>query len=151
MLTFAFKLFNILFQTPGKPFAQVISSNSVKLNWKKSIDNVEFYQIRYKCLNDESWKIVRTDSSQNRQTIHGLMGNTNYTFQVRGLVGDFEGPYGPASDNILTKESNKARLLRHSQFLCEASPSKYQLPLEENRSARNENARIREMILGTVL
>lgn len=143
MLPFAFKLFNIIFQTPGKPFAQVISSNSVKLNRKKSIDNV-----RYKCLNDESWKIVRTDSNQNRQTIHGLMGNTNYTFQVRGLDGDFEGPYGSASDNILTKESKKERILRHSQLLCEASPSKFHIPMEENRSARNENARIRQMIIG---
>lgn len=150
-INFCIQIIQCPFQTPGKPFAHVIRSNSVELNWATSIDNVDYYQIRYKCLNNESWTIVRTDSNHNRQTIHGLMENTNYTFQVRGLIGDFEGPYGPASDNILTKESKKARLFGYSQVHCEASPSSYHIPLEENRSARNENAKIKQMILGTVL
>lgn len=78
------------------------------------------------------------------------MTTTEYMFQVRGVFGDVEGPYSPVSDNIATKESWATQILGFCKLLQQGSPSKYLLPAEENMKARNENARTKELIFGTI-
>lgn len=80
------------------------------------------------------------------------MANTEYSFQIRGVFGDQEGQYGPINDDIRTKQSLATTLLDFTVLLDDStSPSKYQLPVEENKNARNENARTRQLILGSNL
>lgn len=128
-----------------------INSNSLKLIWEKSVENVTYYQVRYKCSNkEEKWKFTETDSSQNFLVITGLMATTEYIFQVRGVFGDFEGPYSPVSENIATKESLATQLLGISTLLKKGDPSIYLLPAEENIKARNEIAKTKQLIFGTI-
>lgn len=77
------------------------------------------------------------------------MAKTEYTFQVRGVFEDVDGPYSPVSDSIMTRESLATHILGFCKILKDAHPSKYLLPAEENIKARNENARTRQLIFGT--
>lgn len=79
------------------------------------------------------------------------MAKTEYMFQVRGVFEDVEGPYSPVSDIIETRESLATHILGFCKMLKDARPSKYLLPAEENIKARNENARTRQLIFGTIL
>lgn len=128
-----------------------IKSNSLKLIWEKSVENVTYYQVRYKCSNKEDkWKFIETDSSQNFLVITGLMATTEYMFQVRGVFGYLEGPYSPVSDIIATKESLATQILGFCELMKQGDPSIYLLPAEENIKARNENARTKQLIFGTI-
>ncbi|XP_078317759.1 uncharacterized protein LOC144620557 [Crassostrea virginica] len=77
------------------------------------------------------------------------MAHTKYIFQVRGVFGDQEGPYGPHSDAIETQKSAGTTLLELCQRLDHNSPSKYMLPIKENKGARSKQARTRQLYLGT--
>lgn len=122
------------------------------LVWEKSVENVTHYQVRYKCSNKvEKWKFTETDSNQNCLVITGLMAKTEYTFQVRGVFEDVEGPYGQVSDSIETSESLATNLLDFCECLTNGHPSKYRLPAEENSKARNEIARTKQLVFGTIL
>lgn len=77
------------------------------------------------------------------------MAITKYIFQVRGIFGDQEGPFGKINENIETTKSLATVLLDFSQLQNKTySPSIYLLPVEENRNARNKSARTRQLILG---
>lgn len=82
-------------------------------------------------------------------TITGLMAYTKYVFQVRGIFGDQEGPYGPVSEDIETTKSLATTLLDfsvlQSKTIC---PPVYLLPVQENANARNTTARTRMLTLG---
>lgn len=128
-----------------------INSNSLKLVWEKPVENVNYYQVRYKCSEkEEKWKFTETDTSQNFLVITGLMATTEYVFQVRGMFGDVEGPYSPVSDNNTTKESLATQILGNCKPLKNGNPSKYLLPAEENMKARNEHAMTKQLIFGTI-
>lgn len=141
----------LYFQTPGKPVCTEINSNSLKMVWEKSDENATHYQVRYKCSNqEEKWKFTETDSDQNFLVITGLKATTEYTFQVRGVFGDLEGPYSPLSDNIATNKSLATQILGSCKLLKRGHPSIYLLPTEENIKARNENAKTRQLIFGNI-
>ena len=96
-------------------------------------------------------KILETKAEENYSTITGLISNTEYTFQIRGVFGDQEGPYGPINDKIKTKKSLGSTMLDFCVLLDDSKkPLKYNLPAVENKSARNENARSRQFILGKI-
>lgn len=98
------------------------------------------------------WKFIETDSKKNRITITGLMANTKYIFQVRGMFGDQEGPFGPVNESIETVKSLATTLLDFSKIQDKTgNPKKYLLPMEENRNARNTSARTRQLILGRLI
>lgn len=119
--------------------------------WKKSEQNVTYYQVRYKCSNkEEKWKLTETDTSQNVLFITGLMPTTDYMFQVRGMFEDVEGPYSPVSDTITTKESLATQISGSCVLLEKGNPSKYLLPAKENMKARNENAMTKQLIFGII-
>ncbi|XP_062611155.1 uncharacterized protein LOC134273000 [Saccostrea cucullata] len=134
---------------PGKPKSLKIKSDVMELCWEKPSEKVDHYQIRYKSLNDkEKWKFVETDSDENHVTITGLMANTQYIFQVRGIFGDEEGRYGPVNEDLSTTKSLATMMLESSILVNKNDPSKYQLPVQENQRARNPQARTRQLFLG---
>lgn len=138
------------FKYPGKPKATDIKSDSIRLFWNKSVKQADHYQIRFKTKDGYiKWKITETDSDENNIMITGLMTNKNYLFQVRGIFGDQEGPYGPVSEDICTTKSLATTLLDFSVLQRNTEcPPIYFLPVEENKSARSTTARIRMLTLG---
>lgn len=140
----------MLLQSPGKPLSTKINSDSVTLIWEKSLESVNHYQVRYKTKNENAkWKSIETDSDENHITVSGLMANTEYIFQVRGIFGDQEGPFGLVNEKIKTKKSLATTLLGNSQLQSDdICPFKYLLPVTENKNARNKIARTRQLILG---
>lgn len=137
------------FQSPGQPCLQEVRSSSINLFWEKSAENVDHYQIRYKCLDESAkWKFFETDSNQNSVTLSGLMANKEYIFQVRGIFGDLEGPYGPESKSIRTKKSLATDLLHLSKRSTNSNPQKFIPPTEEISTARNPSAKTRQLIIG---
>lgn len=95
------------------------------------------------------WKITETDSDENNIIITGLMANKNYIFQVRGIFGDQEGPYGPVTEDIETTTSLATTLLGFSVLQNSTNcPPVYLLPVQENENARNTSARTRQLTLG---
>lgn len=69
-------------------------------------NRINHYQIRFKAKNGNlEWKFTDTDSDENNVNISGLMAHTKYIFQVGGIFGEQEGPYGPANEDIETKMS----------------------------------------------
>lgn len=136
-------------KTPGKPMALKILSDVVELFWIKPEETVDYYQIRYKSKGgQEKWKFAETDADYNQITIAGLMANTVYVFQVRGVFQDQEGGYGPANDTVKTEESLATCLLKLSLLVDDGNPPKYQLVTEELKQSRNCSAKTRKLILG---
>lgn len=77
------------------------------------------------------------------------MAHTKYIFQVRGIFGEQEGPYGPANEDIETKMSLATTFLDFSILENNTDcPPKYLLPVQENENARNTSARTRQLTLG---
>lgn len=142
----------LVFKVPGKPQKENIRSDSVSLLWKKPHEETGQFQVRFKVKDEKSgWKFAETNVVGNCTIITGLMADTEYVFQVRGLFGDQEGPYGPVSDCIKTKKSLATTLLNFCvKPDSKMVPLRYQLPVEENINARNESARTRQLILGMI-
>lgn len=119
------------------------------LFWEKPSENCDFFHIRYKPNNGHSaWKLIQTKGPENYVVIKGLMADSVYIFQARGVFQDEEGPYGPLSDDIKTKKSVATTLLHSCQRLSDEIPLKYLLPVKEKKSARNNVARTRQLVLG---
>lgn len=117
--------------------------------WSQSGVNVDYYQIRYKSRNgQEKWKIVETEDDQNQITITGLMANTKYVFQVRGVFQDQEGRYGCENDEIQTTESLATHLKKSSIQVADGNPPTYQLSTEEIKYSRNDLAKTKQVVLG---
>lgn len=126
-----------------------IKPDSVVLFWEKSEEKVDYYQIRFKSKGgQEKWKFAVTDVDQNQLTINGLMADTTYIFQVRGVFNDQEGRYGPANDAVKTNKSLATYMLNFSVRLTDMNPPKYQLFAKELKQSRNYVAKTRTVILG---
>ena len=97
---------------------------------------------------ESKWKCIENDNNCNFITIEKLMPETVYVFQVRGKIDDFEGPFGPISDDITTLESPSAGMLKDCWRISGNSPKIYHLPLKENRDARNNETRTKQLIMG---
>lgn len=123
------------------------------MRWKKCPESVNQYQIRYKTKTENAkWKFIETDSDENQITITGLMANTKYIFQVRGIFGDQEGPFSPVNESIETMKSLAIALLDFSKIQNKTgNPSIYLLPVQENKHARNKSARTRQLVLGRLI
>lgn len=148
-----FKISKHVFQGPGKPQKENIKSDSVSLIWKKPHEETDQFQIRFKVKDEKSkWKFAESIVAGNYTTVTGLMADTEYVFQVRGLFEDQEGPYSPVSDIIKTKKSLATTLLNFcgKPENSKTFPLRYQLPLDENLNARNESARTRQFLLGII-
>lgn len=137
-------------QVPGKPHASNIKSDSISLTWDKAGDEIDHFQIRYKSENEDSrWKFFESYVRENKVVINGLMADTEYRFQVRGIYKDQEEPYGPISDVIKTQESLATKILEScGPSIAKSFPPKYILPLQENRMSRDNVARTRQFTLG---
>lgn len=130
--------------------SNLILSHCFGRNLVKVLISIRFGIKRAK--KNAKWKFIETDSDENHITVSGLMANTKYIFQVRGIFGDQEGPFGPVNENIKTKKSLATCLLDFSQLQNNSnSPSIHLLPVEENRNARNKSARTRQLIHGTLI
>lgn len=120
------------------------------MTWETSKKDVDNYQIRCKRLDGEAkWIFFETHSNQNYITISGLLADKQYKFQVRGIFGDDEGPYGPASEIVCTQKSLAANLLESStKQSTDFIPEQYIPPTKENCKARNPTAKTRQLIIG---
>lgn len=128
-----------------------IQPDFVEISWRKSTGIVDYYLIRYKSTGGlEKWKFVQTDSDNNRITITGLMADTRYTFQVRRIFKDQEGIYGPANNDIKTKESPAIGLLKTSIKVTNGNPPKYRPFMQEHVESRNPIAKTRKIIVGKI-
>lgn len=131
------------------PTVAKIESNAVDLCWSKCKRKVDYYQIRYKRKHEgDKWKYAITDGEQSEIIITGLMANTKYVFQIRGVYEDQEGSYGPANHNIQTPHSLATQLLELSECVRRGDPSVFKLYAEEIKEARNESAKIKKLCLG---
>lgn len=141
----------IIFQRPGQPHSEEIKSCSVKLTWKKSAENPEYYQIRYKSLDKGAkWNFTDTNSNENMTTVSGLLAYKQYKFQVRGIFGDLEGPYSDTSAIIETRGALTAHLVKLSKS-CHSNSSKCIPPIVENLKARNPVIKTKQMTIGILL
>lgn len=140
-------------QIPGRPILQEVNSDSVRITWTTPRVKVDCFQVCYKERKKKSpLKISETKAEENYATIKGLLENTEYTFQIRGVFGNQEVSYGPVNNTIKTKKSLGTTLLGHCTLQDDSQkPYKYKLPAIENKGARNENARIRQFILGWMI
>lgn len=122
------------------------------MRWKKCRESVDQYQIRYKTKTENAkWKIIETDSDENHINITGLLANTKYIFQVRGIFGDQIGSFGPVNESVETMKSPATALLDLSIQKKIGNPSIYLLPVQENKKARNISARTRQLVLGRLM
>lgn len=69
---------------------------------------------------------------------------------MRVVYENGEGPYSEESDKILTSDSPASRIVQFSVAKTKGNPSptKYALPVTENRSARNEKAKTKKFEVG---
>lgn len=141
-----------LFQPPGKPKVLNCTIESIECEWSKCQGQVDFYKVRYKTdkSDKEEWNYAKTNADESQITITGLMPNTMYIFQVRGVFEDQEGEYGPENDEMQT-ESLDAYLNKISTRITKSSPSKYQLFVQEMKDARNVTAKTRKLNLGKLI
>ena len=117
--------------------------------WENSIEKANHFQVRYSPRNGgPTWRFAKDSFKENFAIIRGLLTNTEYIFQVRGVFGDQKGQYGPESDCIATKVSPATVFLKSSKLQEKSDPPKYLLPVQENKSARNIKARTRQLHLG---
>lgn len=141
------------FQPPGKPTVLNLTTESIEFKWSKCKGQVDFFEIRYKTDNKrdkEEWNYAKTDADESQITITGLVPNTKYIFQVRGVYEDQEGEYGPENDEMQT-ESLDAYLSKISNRINQFCPSKYQLFVQEMKDARNVAAKTRKLNLGKLI
>lgn len=130
------------FQTPGKPSVLAISSNSVQLEWDKSVENPKKYKIY--SVNFDKWYC--TDSSDIHVTIPDLVKKTQYKFQVHG---DFEDGLGPSS--LRSEDIEIPDCIKDSHGFWKPSgtgyPFKYMVPLHEKIG---RNPKMRTLTIGIV-
>lgn len=130
------------------------TTKSIEFKWRKCEETVDFYEIRYKTdeqIDKREWNYAKTDADENQMTITGLVPDTKYIFQVRGVLQDQQpGEYGPENDEMQT-ESVEAYLNTFSTQITTGCPSKYQLRTQEIKEARNVAAKTRKLIFGTLL
>lgn len=136
--------------TPGKPAATEVKSDSIELHWAppSNFGASSCYQIRYKDTEKQKWYFYPDNPDRATVTIDNLQAKTAYKFQVRAITNDEEGPYSPESGEICTKASLASRLLEFTTKVKDDHPSIYQLHSTENKAARNEHAKTRKFELG---
>lgn len=124
-------------------------TDAVDLNWSKCDGDVDFYEIRYRKKSEENnWKTAKTDGNQNQITITGLISETTYVFQVRGVFKDKKGEYSFENHDVQTLKSLATHLVNHSREVTPGNPALRQLLAKELENTRNEMAKTKKVILG---
>lgn len=136
------------FQKTEKPSVSNTYSDSIDLNWSKCDGDVSYYEIRYRRKDDqEQWLFTRTDGKESQISITGLMADTTYEFQVRGVFEDQKGEYS-TSNYVQTIKSLATYLKDLSSKITSGNPEKRQLKAHELENTRNVKAKTKKLILG---
>lgn len=126
-----------------------IYTDAVDLNWSKCDGDVDFYEIRYRKKTEEkNWKTTKTDGHRNQITLTGLISETTYVFQVRGVFKDNKGEYGSENHDVQTLKSLAKYLVDYSREVTPGNPALRQLLAKELENTRNEKAKTKKVILG---
>ena len=135
--------------TPGKPMARDIKSDSITLAWTTptDFDTDDYYQIRYKAKGGK-WRFFDEQPSVGTTVVTSLTADTVFVFQVRVVHDDMEGPYSPISDEFCTRKSPANILFGFSEKMRDGPPDVYKLPVTENVTARNTTAKTKKFDLG---
>ena len=83
-------------------------------------------------------------------TLTDLKANTRFSFQVRVVHEDGEGPYGPESDVVTTSSSPATRIVEFAPVTRNGKPSPnvHALPITENKQGRNIAAKTKKFEIG---
>lgn len=137
-----------------KPYAKGVGSDNIQLEWEteNELEQGHCFEIYYKIHNEGRWVqyLSETTCKLTRILIENLQPETSYIFKIK-IVSEkteFEGPSSLLSDIITTKESYVNDLLRTTKLIDENPINQYQLPLTENREARNELFKTRKYWIG---
>lgn len=129
-----------------------IFTDAINLDWSKCDGDVDFYEICYRKKTDKTnWKTAKTVGDQSKITITGLMADTTYVFQVRGVFKDYKGEYSTESSDVQTFKSLTTRLALLSMEVTPGNPSIRQLLAKELLNSRNDKAKTKKVILGKLL
>ncbi|XP_063404458.1 uncharacterized protein LOC134687928 [Mytilus trossulus] len=138
----------------GKPYSTESKSDRTVLQWRaeRELTEDETYQIVFKENPTGKWKpyVPKERCYKPKVTVAGLKANTSYTFKVK--INDDktgkDGQFTVESDPILTRESPALGVLMKAEQIEHGPPKVYRLPIKENISARNEQAKTRKFSLG---
>lgn len=99
---------------------------------------------------DKKWKFLSDEYKSSTVVLRDLKSNTAFLFRVRVVYEDGEGPYSEESDRIQTSDSPASRIVMFSleKEKGDPSPTKYVLPMTEDKMARNEQAKTKKFEVG---
>lgn len=137
-----------------KPYAKGVGSDNIQLEWEteNELEQGHCFEIYYKIHNEGRWVqyLSETPCKLTRILIENLQPQTSYIFKIKIVSekSEFEGPSSLLSDKITTKESAITNLLSTTKLICDTPIKQYQLPLTENKEARNELFKTRKYYIG---
>lgn len=130
--------------------SDTIGANVVNIYWQppKQFVKGDYYQLSYKEAEDKKWIFYNEQFERATAELKDLKAGAAYVFRVRVVTDDGEGPYSEISDEIKTKQSPAHKLLNFAPRKMEGNPSKYTVPFEELKEARNDKAKSRKLEIG---
>ena len=99
------------------------------------------------------WQFYTENPKRETLVVKNLKSDTEYTFQVRMVSNDEEGPYSERSDVVHTTKSSADRILEFT-FKVQSIGDNLTLrkiPVTEVREARNTAGKTRKFEFGNVL
>lgn len=135
---------------PGKPVIIDVKSDSVTMHWKtpRYFQEPTFYTVRYKAKRTKTWKCYQEYPEKACVTVLDLQADTTYSFQVKAVFVEQEGPYSENSDEVRTKTSLASRIVAFSTKVKNDKPAIYQLNATELIKAHNKDAKTRAFMIG---
>ena len=141
-----------IFQSPGKPYSVETKFTSICLSWEKpkSISDKKItYKVYQKSQYDDRWDLKKATPKDDYHTVDGLMAGTKYIFKVSAKYEDEEEEYmGPPSEYIQTRASLGNTLINDCN-ITSGNSFRYQIKMEENKGARNADAKTRQLTFGS--
>lgn len=146
---------NLLQCTPSQPYVTSIGSDTMTINWK-SPDNFQkedYFQVFMKETSKGKWKGLPEEYNKSPAVINDLKGGTTYTFRVRAIYDDSEGPYSPESEQYTTAISPAKEIIKFCELDEKGNPSPdiFIVPITESLQARNPSYKLRKMEIGMYL
>ncbi|XP_053386663.1 uncharacterized protein LOC128550842 [Mercenaria mercenaria] len=140
-------------RTPGKPEIQHVTADTISLSWEKPhlFGKDDTYQLSFKFTDDPSskWKPYVQEFKTNKATLTDLKSNTPFTFRVRVLFDEEEGPYSPPSDRVQTKQTPAIRIKDFAVVVEKNKvPETRSLPITQVRESRNSEAMTQKFEFG---
>ncbi|XP_052233570.1 uncharacterized protein LOC127846397 isoform X2 [Dreissena polymorpha] len=144
---------SIEMNTPGRPVASNIGSDTVTLSWTKPgrFKKGDYFQIGCRECNESRWKICHDNIEENSYVLKNLKSKSSLVFRIRAIYCDFESNYSEESDVVTTPSSPASRMVEFSTVCGDKDrlPVSYSVPLNEIRSARNNNGKTRKFEIGS--